>query len=142
MRAGRIDGCVHPPPRFDRHGADEFVAAGESAVHGGSRDPGYLGDLLQRRVRVLAEDAFGGVEDGAHGAFGIGAQWSRGSHGHAVEVVVQDLAEPGAAEQVVTDLAARGISIDVLVNNPRCCGHRLDGHDIRSRAVLVAGAGA
>ncbi|WP_280437415.1 SDR family NAD(P)-dependent oxidoreductase [Nocardia carnea] len=38
-------------------------------------------------------------------------------HGVAVEVLVQDLAQPRAAERVVTELAARGISIDVLVNN-------------------------
>lgn len=41
----------------------------------------------------------------------------RRRHGVAVEVVVQDLAEPGAAERVATELVARGISIDVLVNN-------------------------
>ncbi|NKY32440.1 SDR family oxidoreductase [Nocardia speluncae] len=41
----------------------------------------------------------------------------RGRHGVEVEVVVQDLAEPGAAERVVTELAARGLSVDVLVNN-------------------------
>ncbi|MBF6348376.1 MULTISPECIES: SDR family NAD(P)-dependent oxidoreductase [Nocardia] len=41
----------------------------------------------------------------------------RAGYGVAVEVVVQDLTEPRAAERVVTALAARGISIDVLVNN-------------------------
>ncbi|MFI2780284.1 SDR family NAD(P)-dependent oxidoreductase [Streptomyces sp. ALB3] len=38
-------------------------------------------------------------------------------HGISAHVLVQDLAEPDAARQIVDRLAARGLSVDLLVNN-------------------------
>ncbi|MEJ1197549.1 SDR family NAD(P)-dependent oxidoreductase [Streptomyces sp. CCNWLW238] len=38
-------------------------------------------------------------------------------HGVRAHVLVQDLAEPDAARQVAGRLAARGLSVDLLVNN-------------------------
>ncbi|WLQ35872.1 SDR family oxidoreductase [Streptomyces castrisilvae] len=38
-------------------------------------------------------------------------------HGVRAEVVVQDLAEPDAARRIADELAARGLTVDLLVNN-------------------------
>lgn len=38
-------------------------------------------------------------------------------HGVAVETMAVDLAEPGAAERVIAEAAARGLTIDQLINN-------------------------
>ncbi|MER7207534.1 SDR family oxidoreductase [Streptosporangium sp. NPDC020072] len=41
----------------------------------------------------------------------------RGAHGVRAEVVVQDLAAPDAASRVAEEVAARGMTVDLLVNN-------------------------
>ncbi|MFE7796901.1 SDR family NAD(P)-dependent oxidoreductase [Nocardia sp. NPDC057440] len=41
----------------------------------------------------------------------------RDRHGIRVEIIGQDLAEPDAAARIANELAARGLSIDTLVNN-------------------------
>ncbi|MFF3221851.1 SDR family NAD(P)-dependent oxidoreductase [Nocardia suismassiliense] len=41
----------------------------------------------------------------------------RQHHGGRVEVIAQDLTEPDAAARVVDELAARGLSVDLLINN-------------------------
>src|SRR5687768_1222241 len=41
----------------------------------------------------------------------------RDAHGVRAEVVVQDLSAPDAASVVAEELAARGLSVDLLVNN-------------------------
>lgn len=39
------------------------------------------------------------------------------AHGVATHTIAADLADPGASEQIVRELASRGLKIDVLVNN-------------------------
>ncbi|MCY1059735.1 SDR family oxidoreductase [Nannocystis sp. SCPEA4] len=39
------------------------------------------------------------------------------AHGTAVEVVAEDLAQPGASRRVVAAVRARGLEVDVLINN-------------------------
>lgn len=41
----------------------------------------------------------------------------RTAHGVAVETIVDDLADPSSVERVVAALAAKGLTIDVLINN-------------------------
>ncbi|GAA5074030.1 hypothetical protein HNP84_009436 [Thermocatellispora tengchongensis] len=41
----------------------------------------------------------------------------RAAHGIEAEVIGQDLASPGAAERVAAELEARGLTVDLLVNN-------------------------
>ncbi|MFD0885727.1 SDR family NAD(P)-dependent oxidoreductase [Streptosporangium algeriense] len=45
------------------------------------------------------------------------AEELRGAHGVRAEVVVQDLAAPDAASRVAEEVAARGMTVDLLVNN-------------------------
>ncbi|MEV6596641.1 SDR family oxidoreductase [Actinoplanes sp. NPDC051346] len=52
-------------------------------------------------------------EDAMHGLAGE----LRAAHGHRVEIVPADLAEPGAADRVAARVAALGIDVDLLVNN-------------------------
>ncbi len=41
----------------------------------------------------------------------------RSEHGVRVEVLVQDLGEPGAAEKTRAEVTARGLDVDALINN-------------------------
>lgn len=45
------------------------------------------------------------------------AERLQGAHGVQAHVLPQDLAEPDAADRVAHELAARGLTVDVLVNN-------------------------
>ena len=45
------------------------------------------------------------------------AESLRSEHGVRVEVLVQDLSEPGAAEKTRAEVAARGLDVDALINN-------------------------
>ncbi|MEU0507405.1 hypothetical protein [Nocardia sp. NPDC005998] len=59
-----------PAPAHSRRGW-------RAVVRGGLGDSGGFGDLFQCRVGVLAQHWFRGVEDGAHGASGVGSQRER-----------------------------------------------------------------
>jgi short-subunit dehydrogenase len=41
----------------------------------------------------------------------------RAKHGHRADVIVADLADPGAPDAIVAELRVRGIAVDTLVNN-------------------------
>ncbi len=60
-------------------------------------------------------------------------------HGVRAEVVVADLGDPGAADAIVAELAARGIAIGTLINNAGFGSHgrfaELDG--ARERAEIL-----
>ena len=45
------------------------------------------------------------------------AESLRSEHGVRVEVLVQDLSEPGAAEKTKAEVAALGLDVDALINN-------------------------
>ncbi|WP_448662421.1 SDR family NAD(P)-dependent oxidoreductase [Sphingomonas sp. CJ20] len=45
------------------------------------------------------------------------AERLRGTHGVAVEVIALDLAEGGAADALMGEIARRGLAVDLLVNN-------------------------
>lgn len=47
------------------------------------------------------------------------------AHGIRVTVIAQDLAQPGAAQRVFEQIQARGLVIDVLINNAGFGGHGL-----------------
>ncbi|WP_439108170.1 SDR family NAD(P)-dependent oxidoreductase [Congregibacter sp.] len=51
------------------------------------------------------------------------AEELRAEHGVQVQVIAADLAKPGAAEQLMADVGALGVSVDVLINNAGFGGH-------------------
>lgn len=59
-------------------------------------------------------------------------------HGVPVHTIVQDLAAPDAAEALVAEVDARGLRVDVLVNNAGVFffGEAVDADPARARAML------
>lgn len=96
-----------PPPRGARGARGEWVlitgaSAGiGEALAGKFAEGGFDLVLVARSKAKLA---------------GIAADLSA-RHGIAAEVVAADLSEPGAARALFDETAARGIDVDVLVNN-------------------------
>jgi short-subunit dehydrogenase len=76
-----------------------------------------IGLELSRQLAQSGHDLVLVARDGS--ALGRTAEELRAA-GVAVEFVVADLSSPGAPAQVFDAVAARGISIDVLVNNAGC----------------------